>query len=264
MKKKVLKQRLIINAAKGMFPSARKLADALKPETQRNVYIVKNDSPTFKPRLDDVVINWGNSTDPVWGAHAPAPINCPGNIAISVNKKTTFDRLKGHCRMPIHSEGPAALIWFNEGLDIVCRHNLVGFGGDGIELVNNKTHKELPKAPLYVQYKKKKDEFRVHVFKGEVIDVTHKKVKEGAENVNRQIRNYANGWVYCREGIEVPEDVTVQAIKAVTALGLDFGAVDVIWNHKEQQAYVLEVNSAPGLEGQTITSYKNAILKVLQ
>jgi glutathione synthase/RimK-type ligase-like ATP-grasp enzyme len=259
-----MKKRLIINAAKGMFPSAWKLANAIKPETQHKVYVVRNDSPTFKPRLTDVIINWGNSTDPVWKAQAPAPINSPGNIATSVNKFNTFMELHHKCNIPSFSTGIAAQDWFEDGLDIVCRHNLVGFGGDGIKLVNNKTHETLPDAPLYVLYKKKAAEFRVHVFKDVIIDVTHKKVKKGAENVNRQIRNHANGWVYCRENIHVPGDVFKQALAAVAALGLDFGAVDVIWNHKEQQAYVLEVNSAPGLEGQTLTSYKEAILAELQ
>jgi D-alanine-D-alanine ligase-like ATP-grasp enzyme len=40
---------------------------------------------------------------------------------------------------------------------------------------------------------------------------------------------------------------------------LDFGAVDVIWNEKQQRAYVLEVNTAPGLEGQTVDDYARGI-----
>jgi glutathione synthase/RimK-type ligase-like ATP-grasp enzyme len=38
------------------------------------------------------------------------------------------------------------------------------------------------------------------------------------------------------------------------ALGLDFGAVDIIQDDGGN-FYVLEVNTAPGLEGQTIKSY---------
>jgi D-alanine-D-alanine ligase-like ATP-grasp enzyme len=37
--------------------------------------------------------------------------------------------------------------------------------------------------------------------------------------------------------------------------GLDFGAVDVIWNAQKEKPYVLEINTAPGLEGQTIADY---------
>jgi D-alanine-D-alanine ligase-like ATP-grasp enzyme len=44
---------------------------------------------------------------------------------------------------------------------------------------------------------------------------------------------------------------------------LDFGAVDVIYNRAQDKAYVLEVNTAPGLEGSTLDNYVEAIQKVL-
>ena len=44
---------------------------------------------------------------------------------------------------------------------------------------------------------------------------------------------------------------------------VDFGAVDVVWNQQNGQAYVLEINTAPGLAGQTITSYANAFRRFL-
>jgi glutathione synthase/RimK-type ligase-like ATP-grasp enzyme len=48
------------------------------------------------------------------------------------------------------------------------------------------------------------------------------------------------------------------AIRTVEILGLDFGAVDIIWNKKQDRYYVLEVNTAPGLEGETVVRYANA------
>ena len=41
--------------------------------------------------------------------------------------------------------------------------------------------------------------------------------------------------------------------------GLDFGAVDVLWNERQQKAYVCEVNTAPGLEGITLDNYLKEI-----
>ncbi|MNL18562.1 hypothetical protein D3C87_1397120 [compost metagenome] len=74
--------------------------------------------------------------------------------------------------------------------------------------------------------------------------------------INWKIRNHGNGFIFARneDGI-TPPDVLVQAVNAVKALGLDFGAVDVIFNDKEQKAYVLEVNTAPGLAGETLQGY---------
>lgn len=73
------------------------------------------------------------------------------------------------------------------------------------------------------------------------------------------IRNHANGFVFCRDNIIEPSDLRDVAIQAVTALGLDFGAVDVIWNEHYNKCYALEVNTAPGLEGTTLERYTNKI-----
>jgi D-alanine-D-alanine ligase-like ATP-grasp enzyme len=53
----------------------------------------------------------------------------------------------------------------------------------------------------------------------------------------------------------VSYDVRAQAFKAMASSALDFVAVDVVWNEHEKQAYVLEINTAPGLEGATVESY---------
>ncbi|MNY81884.1 hypothetical protein D3C86_2236870 [compost metagenome] len=49
---------------------------------------------------------------------------------------------------------------------------------------------------------------------------------------------------------------------AVNALGLDFGAADVIWNDHRKQAFVLEVNTAPGLTGTTLEKYAKALKEI--
>jgi glutathione synthase/RimK-type ligase-like ATP-grasp enzyme len=264
MKKKVIKkqQRVILWAAKGMFKSARKLADAIKPETDRKVLIVRSDSLRFNPRPNDVVLNWGNSNTPDWAKNILPPlINNVNSVSFAVNKLTTFKMLQDKCNIPEWTTHKGKVT--KEGL-WVARTKLTGFGGEGIILFDPK--EELPPdAPLYVQYKKKKKEFRVHVFKGEVIDITQKKKRKDFDGeINTKIRNYANGWVYCREEIEEPQDLREQATLAIGVLGLDFGAVDCIWNEKENKTYILEANTAPGLEGSTIEAYKNAILKNLQ
>src|SRR5512139_1212282 len=254
MKKK--QDRLIIWAAKGMFKSAKKLAEALKPETNRKVLIVRSKSPRFKHKKSDVIVNWGNSHYPQWGNDIN-PINYPDGVAIAVNKLKTFQELQDKVNIPKWTtDYETAKQWEDE---IISRNILNGFGGRGIGI---HTNLDLPlDSLLYVKYKKKKKEFRVHVFNDEVIDVTQKKKRIDYEgDPNPKIRNYGNGWVYCREGIEIPEDLFEQAKKAIEAVGLTFGAVDIIWNERENKSYVLEINTAPGLEGTTIEAYKNAIL----
>lgn len=261
MIKRKRKPRLIIWSANKMRRSAFKLKDKLlEKQDKRRVYVVRGESLTFNPSAFDRVINWGNSKFPLWPLNYTA-FNDPTDVMYSVNKLEAFKRFK-QCGVShpewatTQDEVPADnSLW-------MARRNLTGFGGDGIILFNSDEFP--PAAPLYVKYKKKKSEFRVHVFNREVIDVQQKKKRKGFEERDNQIRNYANGWVYCRDGIEVPAMVTSEAIKAVNCLGLCFGAADVIWNDKEQRAYVLEVNTAPGLEGTTLENYANAFATTVQ
>ena len=65
--------------------------------------------------------------------------------------------------------------------------------------------------------------------------------------------------MYCRPQ-EVSEELTSLGKQAVDALGLDFGAVDIILGADGRYS-VLECNSAPGVESprQAITSLVNHI-----
>lgn len=119
-----------------------------------------------------------------------------------------------------------------------------------------------PPAPLYTAYIPKKAEYRFHVFGDKVIDIQEKRKKKefNADERNTRVRNVNNGYVYCRDGITVPDGASDLAIKAVNALGYKYGAVDLIYNEKRNQCYVLEVNSRPGLMGTTLEKYADAII----
>lgn len=150
--------------------------------------------------------------------------------------------------------------------DIECktlfaRTIINGTNGRGIVEFESSTA-EYPRAPLYTEYIPKKAEYRVHVFHGEVIDIQQKRKKRGFEEErNTRVRNVDNGYVYCRDGINPPDGITDLAVSAVNACGYEYGAVDIIYNEKRNQCYVLEVNSRPGLMGTTLDKYVNAIIK---
>jgi hypothetical protein len=118
-----------------------------------------------------------------------------------------------------------------------------------------------PRAPLYTEYIPKKAEYRFHVFAGEVIDIQQKKKKAGVDERNSRVRNLHNGYVYCRDGIVTPDGAADLAVRAVEACGYQYGAVDIIYNEKRGQCYVLEVNSRPGLMGTTLEKYAEALIK---
>ncbi|WP_212636674.1 hypothetical protein, partial [Salmonella enterica] len=88
---------------------------------------------------------------------------------------------------------------------------------------------QYPHAPLYVEYIPKKAEYRYHVFNGQVIDVQQKKKKRGFESErDTRVRNVHNGYVYCRGDITPPSGAADLAVRAVQALGYQYGAVDII------------------------------------
>ena len=98
----------------------------------------------------------------------------------------------------------------------------------------------------YIQFIQKKGEYRVHVLGDEVGCITKKKRMEGENDETvwskdkgwKQIRYRAEGRYY--SGLS---DI---GLRAVRALGYDFGAVDIIIG-RDDKMYALEVNSAPGL-----------------
>ena len=64
--------------------------------------------------------------------------------------------------------------------------------------------------------------------------------------------------MFCRGGVELPDNVRQGAVDGVVALGLDFGAVDICLTQDDTYC-VFEINTAPGLQGSSITRYVEAI-----
>lgn len=225
-------------------------------------------NPTFQLKPWHICINWGNSTcPPVMADSENRTINKFQWVSRASNKLSTFELLKDKdgIRIPTFTtDRRVASGWIADGGHVVCRTRLNGHSGAGIVLAT--TVDELVDAPLYVQYIKKQKEFRVHVAFGEVIDVQEKRKRHDLPEdfvANYQVRNHHTGWVYCREGIQAPAGLDAMALATVHTLQLDFGAVDIIWNEKRNELFVLEVNTAPGLEGTTVAKYSEAFIKAL-
>jgi hypothetical protein len=238
--------------------SARKIADGLEGT------IIYPNSP-YNPRPTDLVINWGSGHIPLWNTSIPKFLNPTSCVSVSGNKLSSFKRFKerGVQCPDWTTKKEEALPWLKTS-GVFARTVLNGHSGEGIISVA-KGAAELPDAALYVRYKPKIKEYRVHICQGEVIDVQEKRRRtDFSEKVNSQIRSFKNGWVFCREQVEWTEPLVTEAQKAVNALGLDFGAVDIIYNGHEDKYYVLEVNTAPGMEGETMFSYVCSFLNIME
>ena len=215
-------------------------------------------SAGYNAKRSDTIINWGSSTPPHF-RWMEQDLNKPHAIALASNKLNTFRKFR-HERFE-HSldwtwSKTIAEDWIEEGHIVYCRSTVTGHSGHGIVIANTKS--ELIDAPLYTIKTKHKDEYRVHVFKGKVLDVQKKKKRKG-NTISSGIRNASNGWVYCRDDISIPDSLQSIAIEAVRLLGLDFGAVDIGHRVIDNKYFVFEVNTAPGLEGLTLDRYAKAI-----
>lgn len=233
--------------------SARALADAL------NGRVLKTDGTSvYRQRQGDLVINWGAS-----GAVPFTTLNPPAMVARAANKLAAFQVMQAAgVNVPAFwtRSGDIPQAAFDTG-GVVCRTILNGHSGRGIVLAD--TEADLVPAPLYTQYVKKQDEYRIHIVNGEVIAVQRKARRMDVENPNWRIRNHGNGFAFVRDGVNPPADVIEQARASIISLGLDFGGIDVIWNEHQQRAFVLECNTACGLEGQTVLDYANAFRRYL-
>lgn len=213
----------------------------------------------FRGRESDVILNWGSSTYPEWGS-AGRWINKPEAVATSRNKIRTFQKLQTLevDTVPWTTDEGQANQWLSAGRRVYCRRSVEGQGGSGITVVE--PGHPLVRAPLYTCGRLWQHEFRVHVVGELVIDVSKKRRREGV--LPHAIRNSANGYVFCRNNVIVPNAVRAEAVGAIEAVGLDFGAVDILANNNGEAA-VLEVNSAPGVEGTTLERYTEALRRLI-
>jgi glutathione synthase/RimK-type ligase-like ATP-grasp enzyme len=245
--------------------SAVALAQSLEVKTLRL------QGSTFKPRAGKVIVNWGSTAMPAAFLDSGATIlNDPAKLRAASNKRIFFEMTKNNAaapRVPAFTTVKAeAEAWFlpEKEVTVFARTVLAGHSGEGIVKIKSKEElAAIPEGTLLCLYVPKRREFRLHVAKGEgVFSVQEKKVRnEYKAEADFEIRNLANGFVFARNDLaDVPQDVKAQAVLALAMVDLDYGAVDVIWNQRKGEAFVLEVNTAPGLEGQTVLDY-TAMLK---
>ena len=149
--------------------------------------------------------------------------------------------------------------WISEGHTVFARTLTKASEGKGIYILDSGS--EFKTAPVYTQYRKKKREYRVHVYKDQVVQVLEKRKRKGFEGeVNTKIRNTTNGYVFCSQDVVEPLGIRELALKASKVTNSDFRGVDIGFNEKLNELFVIEVNSAPGIEGSNVQRYIEAIV----
>jgi glutathione synthase/RimK-type ligase-like ATP-grasp enzyme len=225
---------------------------------------------THRLNAKDTVISWGKTTpqdsERMVAGHVVHVINKQDAVKRSSDKLLFFRAMQ---------DGPAAdnpsipefttsaqeaVQWAQSGATVVGRQTANGHSGEGILFYGDGDLTTFLGCPLFTKYIKNKAEFRIHIAFGKIIDEQRKGLRSDVDKstVDLRVKSHKNGFVFIREGINVPEVVRTEALKAFKRTGLDFGAFDVLYNEYYGKAYVLEANTAPGLEGQTVESYAKA------
>jgi glutathione synthase/RimK-type ligase-like ATP-grasp enzyme len=167
-----------------------------------------------------------------------------------------------------------------------------------ISILNNK----LKKKGYFQNYIDIESEFRLHVVNGEVIYAQRKvprdnlkqahvddqldKISRMAEKKGQKldkdtlefalgyqgdkiagqdliIKSNTRGYKFSNVALKnVNKDLAAEAIKALEALGLQFGAVDCCLD-TDKKAWIIEVNTGPGLEGTAFKNYVAAFSKMI-
>jgi hypothetical protein len=119
-------------------------------------------------------------------------------------------------------------------------------------------------------------EYRIHSFDGKSIRAGEKVLRDGftlptpgtewrPNNVgiaHPWVRSFDAGWRVKYDGFQSTPEMRALAASGVKALGLTFGAVDM--GQTADGLMIIEVNSAPGIEGGTLQAYIAKITKWIE
>lgn len=190
-------------------------------------------------RTKNCDINWGRSD--AFGAKLNPDIS-----------KTTNKRIMRHLFRDNGVPMPKLLTWSDVMSDIARGKTIVGrpdqhTKGRGFWKINNiidyekalRGTRRKKAATHFMEYIDAPREYRVHIFNGKSIRISEKSFGESGQT--------AQGLYITRKPQHEVKHVRKAAKQAVKAVGLDFGAVDILAN--DTDCWVTEVNSSPGLGG---------------
>lgn len=223
---------------------------------------IKLENSQYKHNYNNTIINWGSSTRP---DHIPSDamvINTFDAVSNTINKISALRILKrnGVTTVPFTTDFEQAKEWLEDWYKVVGRKQIKGYDGKGLVIFS--TIEDLEKCQLYTKLVDCDKEFRVNVVNGKMISGAKKVFSKAAREEGKRpgnIRTGSNGYIFQYTNTYLPQAVCDLAIKAIKALRLDFGGVDIIFNSDTGDAYVLEVNTAPEIGPVTVDDFVFAL-----
>lgn len=194
----------------------------------------------------------------VWRSVTPKPLQNNVFYGSGVDKLTQYQWFVDNNVPALEYTTDIAVVkeWIGVGDTVFGRKYLNSSCGKGIVVMDKEFTEP---CPVYTRYKKKKREFRVHVFQDKVVAITEKRRRAGHDGErDTKIRNLANGYVFCQTVENIPDGLADLAVKAAQVSKSLFRGVDIGYNEKKG-LFVIEVNSAPGIQGTNLNKYIEAI-----
>lgn len=216
---------------------------------------IKHKNSRYSHRPNNVIVNWGSTNLP---EGMPRVLNKSNAVRIVRDKLAFLTHLKiieGVNVIPFTTDIEEAKAW---NTTVVERHTLTGNSGQGIKI--KEPGEALEACPLYTKYIPKEREYRVHMVGDTPVRGQRKTIKRGTQPKTWKVRSHDNGFIFVIEN-NLPRAVLEQVNLVhnhFRTVGLTFAAYDVIVT-KSGKAYVLEGNTAPGIEGETVNIYRRAL-----
>ena len=200
----------------------------------------------------DLLIRWGNSAP----SQAAIEINTAEAIRLAADKLAAFRKMSEH-GIPVPEFST-----MREDIRGTCfGRTRRGSKGRGIAIYQPGEGLNTPHE-LFTRYIKSTREFRLHVVMGRVVRVQGKYLDFPGNPLATYIKNHENGYRFRQPRQALRQDRMQCAVDAVAALGLDFGAVDMILD-EEGKHYVLEVNTGPACSPLTASAYVAAFAPMI-
>lgn len=255
---------IVIDPYKETSASAKRLALNISTILGQDVQVLKEGE---SPIEGDFVVGWGSGCRPNWSTeNLRGYINTFSSVRNSIDKHASFRNFaNGGVKIPDFTVNRAvATEWLNSGSIVLSRVEVNGMKGRGIEINHPGLTDTAKEAPLYTRFIWREREIRLHVFGHKIIYGQEKVLLSNSREVNKLILRDNKDWVFkwldVEERGKLGKAALVDAIKAVQANGLDFGAVDMLID-KAGVWYVLETNTCPELGRDGATMYAQNIIK---
>jgi hypothetical protein len=239
--------------------TARDLRDYIQEKTGRRLFIRWNPHSRFPP-----LIRYGNHEG---SYRKDTNYNSKEFITMCCNKLLTTNFFREVVvRTPLFYTSRD--IEKTSFYPIIIRTIMNGHGGIGIHVVkNDEEFNNIWRSGYYwTPFVRLSSEYRVIIFNGEPIKIFKKVREEGEDREDFPIRNNDNGYHFSiRENMDAfPNLLSFIDTKLKPLIPIGFYGLDIGKIHDSEDFFVLELNSAPGLNTNTITVLGDKLIETLE